>query len=122
APAAAHFEVRRLALIRTARFDLVLGPDRNVEDFLLVPVEIADQQRERAVVVFVPAFKRGIDVRSRILQRFHGELLGRRCAGQTNEREQQECCSRKRASDHEETILITAAGDRSWSTSSPCEL
>ena len=55
---AARQEARRLALIRTARLDVVVGADRDVELFFPVAVHVAEQEVERAVGVQFPAFER----------------------------------------------------------------
>ena len=47
----------RLAVVRSARLDPVVGANRHLEGLLLVAVEIAYQQDVRCVFVGTPAFE-----------------------------------------------------------------
>ena len=53
-----ELEVRRLAVIRTARFDPVVGSDWDVELLGLVAIEVAEEQNLGAVLVGDPTLRR----------------------------------------------------------------
>jgi hypothetical protein len=61
--------VRRLAEVGTARLNAVVGPNRDVDRFL-VAVEVANQQRRRAVLERSKTFEGGIDRFAGGAQRF----------------------------------------------------
>src|SRR5439155_7994026 len=69
APLTPREKMRRLALIRTARLDLVLRSDGDVEVLFGIPVEVADEQVDAAVAVPVPAFECAGDTRSALADR-----------------------------------------------------
>jgi hypothetical protein len=53
--------VRGLSAVGAAGLDRVVGTDRHIELLLPVVVHVAEQEAERPVVVFLPAFEGGPD-------------------------------------------------------------
>src|SRR5262249_33044907 len=80
APLPAGQKMGRLALIRSARLDLILRPDGNVELLFRVAIEVADEQVDRAVAIPVPALVRAGDARSALANRIRQRELRRRLA------------------------------------------
>src|SRR6202040_2097471 len=52
-----NVEMRRLPLIRVARFDLIVRTDRDIYFLLIVPIHIPEDQIKRPVGVSLPAFE-----------------------------------------------------------------
>src|SRR5690349_17309553 len=77
-PLPARQEVSRLAAIRTARLDPIVGTDRNVQLLPGISIEIAQQQIEAAVGILEPALERASDVRARFVGRLERQGLGAR--------------------------------------------
>src|SRR5262249_44079604 len=76
APLPAGEEMRRLTSIRPARFDLVVGPERNVDRLLRIPVVVTDEERSAAVGIVEPAFVRAGDARAEAAPRLGDSGLG----------------------------------------------
>jgi len=64
--------VRRLALVRSTRFDPVIGSDRKIDHLLRIPVEVTENQAEASVGVFEPAFESARDAGTRFVRGFKG--------------------------------------------------
>ena len=78
APGASRHETGRLSPIGRPRLDVVVLPDRDVEHFLGVRVEVTREQRDGAVRILVPPFVGGIDGRAELDERARGLRLDRR--------------------------------------------
>jgi hypothetical protein len=55
-------EVRRLSLVHSARLERVVGPDRNVDFLLVIPVHVPEDHVEAAIGIALPAFEDRDDV------------------------------------------------------------
>src|SRR5205809_3656226 len=74
APVAARQEMGWLALVRTAGFNVVIRPHRNVQLLFQITVEITKENAEAAVCVFEPAFKGGGHALAGVVEWFHRQM------------------------------------------------
>src|SRR5579872_351270 len=63
-----------LAAIRTARFDAVVGTNRNVQFLLEIAIVVADQETESSVRILEPAFVGGGDALARVVARLRWQF------------------------------------------------
>ena len=67
--------MRGLALIRTARIDVIVGADGDIQFLFLIPVEVPEQNAEASVGVREPSFERGRDALPGVVRRLDIQLL-----------------------------------------------
>ena len=83
--------MRRLPEIFTAGSESVIGADRNVRRLLVIAVQIAEPQTERAIRILHPAFKCRLNALSFVeLDLAHRYFLAAQQAGKPDEQQNRE--------------------------------
>ena len=84
-PLASGEKVRRLASIRTAPVDSIVGANRHIQLLLRIPIEVAEKQAESAVRILEPTFEGAGDAGAGFMR---AGSSGSACAAGQNARRQ----------------------------------
>src|SRR5207302_9318955 len=89
-----------LAVVRTARLNMVVGADRNIQRLLEIPIEIADQNAIGAIWIRKPSLERARKAGARIMRWLHWQLLAPGLSARCEQQRKRRACQYSRSSLH----------------------
>src|SRR5437879_7181801 len=81
-----------LAVVRTARLNMVVGADRNIQRLLEIPIEIADQNAIGAIWIRKPSLERARKAGARIMRWLHWQLLAPGLSARCEQQRKRRAC------------------------------
>src|SRR2546427_8997398 len=92
-----------LAVVRTARLNMVVGANRNIQRLLEIPIEIADQNAIGAIRIRKPSLERARKAGTRIMRWLHWQLLAPGLSARCEQQRKRRACQYSPSSLHQKS-------------------